>query len=319
MDIPVAERGGCRNNMGTDTAMTGCETSGIINFYKPEGCTSRDLVDRVEDRFPGVTAGHGGTLDRLAVGVLPVLVNEATKLVPYLQDQSKDYRVIGRFDRVSDTIDRDGEVEGVTIEYVPHASEIRNSLSEYVGAIEQIPPRYSALKKDGKRLSEWMDEGKPVNPDPRTVVCEQITIESYSFPEIVLSITCGKGFYVRSLIRDLGLEINGRGGLVIELTRTRYGPFSVEDAVSPDAPDWEDGFSDPVELFQTAPDDRVQCDEEQLWNIVHGQNIRRETHSGDRAIALDKQGRLHAILEAQTRDGTPEWHPCRVLNRGTVK
>lgn len=288
-------------------------SSGVLNFNKPSGPTSRDIVDRVEKRYSGIKAGHGGTLDRLARGVLPVMVNEATKLVPYLQEQTKDYLVSCRLDRVSDTIDRDGQVTSVDVDDPPGESRVREILSRYVGSIEQIPPKFSALKKDGKRLSQWTKEGKPVDPEPRRVFCEEVSLELYDFPKIELYLTCGKGFYVRSLVRDIGLAINGEGGLVTELVRTRYGPFRVEDSVFPEDPEWDDAWYSPLSVLES--EHRVRCDDDQLWKVLHGQRITRNYRTESRAVAVDSDERLHAILEATEENGNLLWQPCRVLNR----
>lgn len=287
--------------------------SGVLNLNKPSGILSREAVDRVEERYPGAKVGHGGTLDRAAEGVLPILFNEATKLVPYLQEQPKIYHVRCRFDRRSDTLDTDGDVEALSVDHVPSREELVECLGSFEGEIEQVPPRYSALKKDGDRLSDRVERGEDVNPESRRVECYGITCRDYSFPKLEFDVICGKGFYVRALVRDIGEALALDGGVVTGLTRTCYGPFDISEAVDLSSADWTTGWFPPVAVLTDWL--KIDCDEEELLALREGRRIPRTDQAHDRTAALDEAGRLRAILSAVDEHGLPKWQPERVLNR----
>jgi tRNA pseudouridine55 synthase len=287
--------------------------SGVLNVAKSAGMTSRDVVDRVEDRFPRAKIGHGGTLDRAATGVLPLLFNEATKLVPYLQMQPKTYQATFRYDRFSETLDTDGDMETIQPEHRPDRDDVLDVLNQFQGKIEQVPPRYSALKKDGRRLAERVEQGEDVEPDPRTVRCHEVGLIEFDFPTLEIEITCGKGFYVRSLARDLGRALDLDGGVVDQLRRVTYGSLSLGEAINLENDHWEEGWFPPLKAVESFY--RVTCGPDQLESVHHGDWLPRDTDDHDWATAVDRDGRLHAMLRATEERGRPEWHPKRVLNR----
>ena len=204
--------------------------SGILVADKPAGVTSFDVVARARYRLGARRVGHAGTLDPEAVGVLPLLLGEATKLVPYLMDQDKVYVATLRLGVTTDTHDLQGvvrataSVEGVTLDAV------RGATRSFVGRIQQVPPMYSAVHHEGRRLYELARAGVEVERQPREVVVHAIEVEAMDGPSVRLRIVCGKGTYVRSLAADLGAAL-GCGAAVAQLIRTRVGPFERDTAV----------------------------------------------------------------------------------------
>jgi len=206
------------------------QLSGIVVIDKPAGRTSHDVVQSVKRILRVRKAGHTGTLDPLATGILPVCTNEATKLVPFLAEECKEYHVTMRLGTVTDTLDIQGEVlaqKDVAVE----AREIEQVLMEFQGAIEQRPPRYSAIKYKGKALYKWARKGQPVDAPPRRVVIYGITLESIQLPDVVFRVSCSRGTYVRSLCSDIGDRL-GCGACLYALRRTKSGPFVETMAVT---------------------------------------------------------------------------------------
>ena len=210
------------------------EFSGFLNLNKPAGLTSRDVVDRVLRSLPRRTkAGHAGTLDPLATGVLVVAIGPGTRLIEAVQAQAKVYRTVVRLGACSDTLDADGAIEETPNPPRPTETDIQTALAPQIGTIEQVPPAYSALKVQGKRAYDLARSGQNVTLEPRKVRIDRIDVQNYEWPLVELVVACGAGTYIRSIARDLG-ESLGCGGLVQVLTRTRIGRFRIEDAVDPD-------------------------------------------------------------------------------------
>ena len=206
---------------------------GVLNLNKPTGVTSRDVVDRVARPLgKRVKVGHAGTLDPLASGVLVVCVGAATRLIEYVQRQTKTYRTVVRLGARSDTHDADGAVTPVEGATDPGLVAVRAAAAAQVGAILQKPPEYSALKVEGRRAYDLARAGVAVDLAPRPVVVHAIEVIAYEWPRLELEVVCGGGTYVRSIARDVG-EAVGCGGLVEVLVRTRIGRFSIDDAADP--------------------------------------------------------------------------------------
>jgi tRNA pseudouridine55 synthase len=206
--------------------------SGVVVIDKPAGMTSHDVVQRVKKILRVKKAGHTGTLDPLATGVLPVCANEATKLVPFLAEERKEYRVTMRLGVTTDTLDIQGTVlaqRDVAVE-VP---EIERVLMGFTGNIQQRPPRYSAIKYRGRALYRWARAGQPVDAPPRPVMIYGIALESIQLPDVVFQVTCSRGTYVRSLCSDVGERLEC-GACLYALRRTKSGPFDEPMAVSLD-------------------------------------------------------------------------------------
>ncbi len=208
------------------------EINGWINLDKPTGVSSTQAVGRLKFLFNAKKAGHAGTLDPLASGVLPVAFGEATKTVPVVQDGAKSYRFRVRWGEESATDDAEGEIVARS-DRRPAAAEIESLLPRFVGAILQTPPTFSAIRIAGSRAYDLAREGETFEIEPRQIHVYRLELIASDSNDAVLEAECGKGAYVRAIARDLGRAL-GCYGHVIELRRTRVGPFSVNSAVALD-------------------------------------------------------------------------------------
>lgn len=202
--------------------------NGVINIYKEKGYTSHDVVARLRGIVRQRRIGHTGTLDPDATGVLPVCLGSATKLCDMLTDWDKEYAAGLRLGLVTDTQDIWGNIlkerpADVTEE------QARSAILSFVGGYAQLPPMYSALKVDGKRLYELAREGKEVERKPRNIIIHELEILSMQLPEISLRVVCSKGTYIRTLCHDIGEKL-GCGAVMSRLERTRTGSFTLEGA-----------------------------------------------------------------------------------------
>jgi len=202
--------------------------SGILLMDKPDGVTSFEVVRRARRAFKVRKIGHLGTLDPFATGLLPLCLQEATKLVPFLMPEPKTYRAEVRLGVTTDTQDLTGEVVAES-DALPAPEAVRRAAAGYVGELDQIPPMYSALHHQGRRLYQLAREGEVVELKPRKVVVHRLTVEEIALPRVTLTVTCSQGTYIRTLAHDLGNAL-GCGGHLTALRRLRVGPFEVEDA-----------------------------------------------------------------------------------------
>ena len=210
---------------------SGDKVDGWVILDKPVGLGSTPAVSRVRRLFGAQKAGHGGTLDPLASGVLPIALGEATKTVPFVMDGRKEYHFTLRFGQARSTEDAEGEVTA-TSDLRPTDEAIRGALAAFVGEVEQVPPAFSALKIEGKRAYDLARAGEPVALKPRRVLIERLELlgrPDADHADFVVS--CGKGTYIRSLGRDLALSL-GTVGYLSALRRTAVGPFREEAAIS---------------------------------------------------------------------------------------
>jgi tRNA pseudouridine55 synthase len=209
----------------------GSPVHGWLIFDKPQGINSTRAVAQVKRLYDAEKAGHAGTLDPLATGVLPIAFGEATKTVPFVVNGSKAYRFTVRFGIETDTDDAEGK-EVAKSDARPSRSEIEATLSRFTGEITQVPPRFSALKVDGARAYDLARDEEEFELEPRSVSIARLTLIAHPDKDhCVLEAECGKGTYVRALARDLGRAL-GTLGHVAALRRTRVGPFGEENAVS---------------------------------------------------------------------------------------
>jgi len=281
--------------------------SGILNVAKPAGITSRRVVDRVERLVRPAKAGHAGTLDPLATGVLVVCVGQATRLIDYVQRAEKSYEATFLLGRTSDTED----VEGAVVELVdplrPTAADIERVLPTFLGSILQRPPAFSALKVQGRRAYDLARAGKEVELAPRPVEVHGIELLGYDYPELRLRIHCGSGTYVRSLGRDIAAAL-GTGAVMSALVRTAIGDFRLADACDVEQLTLEEL------LARLQPPSRAVVG---LPSIVISEAERRALHFGqaiertspgvvDELIALTEQGELASILRPA---GEGRWKP----------
>ncbi len=209
----------------------GLRINGWLVIDKPQGMTSTHVVNVVKRLTNARKAGHGGTLDPLATGILPIALGEATKTVAYVMDAPKRYRFTMRFGEARDTDDAEGQVIA-TSERCPEDEEILAALPAFTGTIMQRPPIFAAVKVGGERAYDLARRGEAVELEPRPVRIDAFELVERPSPDTaVFEVTCGKGAYVRALARDLG-EMLGCFAHIAELRRLAVGPFDLEIAIS---------------------------------------------------------------------------------------
>jgi tRNA pseudouridine55 synthase len=204
------------------------EVNGWVILDKPVGLTSTQAVSKLKRLFNAKKAGHAGTLDPLASGILPVAFGEATKTVPFVQDGEKAYRFTVRWGVETDSDDSEGTATQ-TSEIRPETADIERLLPGFTGVIMQVPPAYSAIKINGERAYDLARDGEKVFIAPRPVTIHNLRLVGGDRDHAVLEAECGKGTYVRAIARDLGRAL-GCFGHVVELRRTRVGPFFEADS-----------------------------------------------------------------------------------------
>ncbi len=209
------------------------DLAGIIPLDKPAGMTSRQAVDRVKHKLPHRTkCGHAGTLDPFATGVLLVLVGNATKACEALMDAGKTYHATLRLGASPPSDDPETPPIACHEPPRPARSDVDAAVAGFSGTILQTPPVYSALKRGGRRAADRVRAGEKVVMEPRPVRIDRLAVAAYDWPVLEVSLDCGRGFYVRSLARDLG-RVLGTGAYLTALRRTRVGPFDVAAAIDP--------------------------------------------------------------------------------------
>jgi tRNA pseudouridine55 synthase len=199
---------------------------GIICINKPKDHTSFDVVAIMRKLFKTRKIGHGGTLDPMAEGVLPIFLGNATRTVDFQPESDKEYVAGFRFGVTTNTQDITGEITSVCKEYISRNKMI--FIERINGEIEQIPPMYSAVQVDGKRLYELARKGEEVERKPRKVTINSIKIEHYADNEGIMRVNCSKGTYIRTLIHDIGQDF-GSGAILTSLVRTKSGIFTLKD------------------------------------------------------------------------------------------
>ncbi len=297
--------------------------NGWIVLDKPPGMTSTAATGAVRRLIGAAKAGHAGTLDPMATGILPVALGEATKTMPYIMDGRKQYRFTVRWGLATETDD----AEGAVTEQSPHrptADQIEAELVRFIGTIEQIPPAYSAVRIDGRRAYAMAREGETPEMAPRTVTIEELRlIDRPDQDHAVFEAVCGKGTYMRALARDLALALGTTGHLVM-LRRTRVGCFTEKDAISLDELD-ENRHSAPA-LRHLLPVETVLDDipalamtEIEAGRLRNGQGVSLLRKADlDRLSAFEDGDTVLAMARGQpvalTRYGAGELRPFRVLN-----
>ncbi len=209
----------------------GTPLHGWIIIDKPAGITSSAVVGRVRKSTGAAKAGHGGTLDPIATGILPIALGEATKTVSYAMDGRKSYRFMLRWGEATTTDDSEGEITERS-DHRPSEKEIKDNLAMFVGEIEQVPPIYSAIKVDGRRAYDLARNGQDVNLKPRRIRIDQVQLTDMPDRDHAeFEVVSGKGSYMRSLARDMALRL-GTVGHIRVLRRTAVGPFDETRAIS---------------------------------------------------------------------------------------
>lgn len=248
--------------------------AGILNIDKPYGLTSMEVVRRVKRASGFKRVGHGGTLDPVATGVIPIFIGQATRIMEYMLDGSKKYRSTIQFGVTTDTYDSLGEVTETADASRLTREEVASALIPFQGEIEQIPPMYSALKKDGKRLYELARQGIVVERKPRQVSVYEIELTEWNPPEATVEVHCGRGFYMRSLAYDLGQGL-GCGGHLKTLVRLKASAFTLDEALTLEQA--EESFSDGTWIEHLHSPDVVLGN---MRAIIAGQRLRELIGNG---------------------------------------
>lgn len=210
----------------------GNKVDGWINFNKPVGMTSTQAVGKVRWLLNAQKAGHAGTLDPLASGILPIALGEATKTIAYAQDAMKIYSFSITWGEQRDTDDSEGEIIA-TSDIIPTPEDIQAALPAYIGEIQQVPPKYSAIKVDGERAYDLARDGEEFQLHAREVYIENLELLNTEANTADFRMLCGKGTYVRALARDLAQDL-GTVGYISALRRDQVGAFTLDNAISLD-------------------------------------------------------------------------------------
>lgn len=256
------------------------DVSGILILDKPRGMSSNQALQKVRWLLNAEKAGHTGSLDPLATGVLPLCFGEATKFSQYLLDADKGYETVAQLGVTTTTGDAEGEVlerRGVTV----GRDELEAALGRFRGEIQQVPPMYSALKKDGQPLYKLARAGEVVEREARSVTIARLELLAFDSTKATLSVSCSKGTYIRTLVEDLG-QVLGCGGHVAELRRTQAGPFNLSQAISLEELEkaHAEGGNEALDRFLLPSDSGlehwplVQLSEHSAYYWLHGQPVR---------------------------------------------
>tara|TARA_R110002072_G_scaffold19100_19_gene71152 strand:+ start:2883 stop:3809 length:927 start_codon:yes stop_codon:yes gene_type:complete len=301
----------------------GAAIHGWLVIDKPAGVTSTDVVNRVRRRLNAQKVGHGGTLDPMATGILPLAFGEATKTVSYVMDGKKTYRFGLTWGAATSTDDSEGEVIA-TAAGRPDAAEIEAALADFVGQIDQVPPTFSAIKIDGQRAYDLAREGEAVEMKPRKVRIDRVALVSQPDRDTAFfDVDCGKGTYIRSLARDLG-EALGTRAHVCALRRLQVGPFTEKGAISLDYLEELAHGAPAQELLlpiETALDDipALALSEAEATRLRSGQALSMIARSNAERISNLKSGDFLCAMcggkpVAIARFEGGEVRPVRVLN-----
>ena len=244
--------------------------NGVIIIDKPKGKTSHDIVGILRKKFGTRRVGHTGTLDPLATGVLPVCIGNATRAADMLIESDKKYRATFLLGKRSDTLDIEGQITEEN-EVSVSEEDVRRVVSEFIGEQDQIPPMYSAIKKDGKKLYDLAREGIEIEREPRRINIYSIDICDIALPAVTIDVHCSKGTYIRSLCDDIGTKL-GCGAVMTELRRTYTAGFAIEDAYTIDELDKLKDLLGTLKttdsLFLSLPE--IQLNEKQEKSITNG-------------------------------------------------
>ena len=207
------------------------QNSGIFIINKPYQWTSNDVIRKIKSNYKFKKIGHAGTLDPLATGILPILVNDSTKYFDYFQTFKKSYLAEIKFGFSTSSYDLEGDIDGKT-DYLPQNIElIKKNISYFIGSIKQVPPKYSAIKKNGKRLYDYARNDEDIEIESREVEVSEIKIIDWKTPILKVIINCSSGFYVRSFANDLCKKL-GSLAVLTSLSRINYGPFEIKDSIN---------------------------------------------------------------------------------------
>jgi tRNA pseudouridine55 synthase len=293
--------------------------SGVLVVDKPVGLTSHDVVQIIRRGTSIRRAGHTGTLDPRASGVLVILIGPAVRLSEYVSASDKRYQATIRLGVSTDTYDAEGEyVEETRPTVSVHdisEEQFQDALLQFVGEIKQVPPPYSAVKIQGRKAYEIARNGEEVELEPRTIHVYNLDLLEWSPPEAVVDVFCSSGTYVRSLANDLG-KVLGCGAHLIGLRRTKSGRFTLRDAVplrrlqeAFTAGNWYQHLIPAAEALGDWP--MIELDADQVELVRHGHRVPAEVGSTGWARGVSEAGDLVALMEVDP--ATQEWQPRKVF------
>ena len=293
--------------------------AGFVVVDKLPGQTSHDVVDSARRWFGTRRVGHLGTLDPQATGVLPLAIRSATKLIPFIEGGTKIYDGTIVLGVETDTLDKEGEVLRRFEGALPDRETVEAALAKFRGDVEQVPPMYSAVKKDGVPLHRLARQGQEVERESKWIVIDSIEMTRFEPPELDVTVVCSAGTYVRVLADDLGHAL-GCGAHLGGLRRTQSGPFGIEDsdletdlAAAAEAGKIDEMIMDPADalgfpILEVSGNERVRL--ENGGDLAPGEHHRLAP--GSKVSILDETGQLRAV--AEMRPDRRLW-PLRVLPR----
>lgn len=295
--------------------------SGVLVVDKPVGMTSHDVVQAVRNGTSLRRAGHTGTLDPRASGVLVILVGPAVRLSEYVSASDKRYQAIIRMGAKTDTFDSEGKFTQDTQETINVTEEqFEEALKTFVGEIEQTPPPYSAVKVQGRKAYEMARKGEEVVLEPRKITVHHLEVLEWAPPEAVIDVHCSSGTYVRSLANDLGEKL-GCGAYLVGLRRTKSGRFSLRDAVplrklqeAFTAGNWYQYLIPAAEALGDWP--ALELSPDDVEGVRHGHRVKAAEDAvlGAKIRGVSTQGELVSLMECvEGEDGALVWQPKKVF------
>lgn len=293
--------------------------SGVLVVDKPVGMTSHDVVQVIRNGTGLRRAGHTGTLDPRASGVLVVLVGPAVRLSEFVSASDKRYQAIIRLGSSTDTFDADGKFTASSEVVDVTEEKFEEVLKTFVGEIEQTPPPYSAVKVQGRKAYEMARQGEEVELTPRKITVHHLEVLEWAPPEVVIDVHCSSGTYVRSLANDLGTQL-GCGAYLVGLRRTKSGRFSLRDATplrklqeAFNAGNWYQYLIPAAEAL--AEWSAVELSPDEVENVRHGHRVKAAPDAKPGLVrGVSTQGELVALMDlAEGESGEPEWQPKKVF------
>lgn len=293
--------------------------SGVLVVDKPVGMTSHDVVQAIRTGTGLRRAGHTGTLDPRASGVLVILVGPAVRLSEFVSASDKRYQAIIRLGSTTDTFDADGKLTHTSGPVEVTAEQFEKVLVTFIGEIEQTPPPYSAVKVQGRKAYELARAGEEVELAPRKITVHHLEVLEWAPPEVVIDVHCSSGTYVRSLANDLGIAL-GCGAYLVGLRRTKSGRFSLRDATplrklqeAFHDGNWYQYLIPAAEALAEWP--AVELSPDEVENVRHGHRVHAAAGAAPGMVrGVSTQGELVALMDLATAEnGMSEWQPKKVF------
>lgn len=288
--------------------------SGVLVVDKPIGITSHDVVQIVRNGTHIKRAGHTGTLDPRASGVLVILLGPAVRLSEYVSAEDKRYHAVIQLGKKTDTFDEEGSITGTAPVDIT-AEQFEEALKGFIGEIEQVPPPYSAVKVNGRKAYEFAREGEEVELEPRIIHVHNLELLEWDPPQALVDVHCSSGTYVRSLANDLGEKL-GCGAMLAGLRRTKSGKFTLNDAIP--LRKLSEAFQDGTWYKYLIPAadalgewPTIYLTAKEVDLVRHGHRIHRDEKIGDMARAITEQGELVALMQFDEESG--EYQPKKVF------